>query len=235
MVVAELRETEIRELVEELLGFEVQEAKGWILPLPLPRREQGWKLHVSATILSATEVLRRVVPVLTDQRAAFKVAASFGCLADLNSGAGGYSQVGKFITVYPDSDESAVAIAKELEKATRGLAGPRVPTDQQLNDSSIVSYRYGGFSNLILVDDLGQITPACEARMARSLKTLAGRPFSSPSGRSTPLIEAALSGGAPLQNHPSFPDTSSFPLYIRQRRAASTSHSTCTTIRPGLV
>ena len=38
--------------------------------------EQGWKLHVSATVPGALTTLKAVLPVLLDRPTAFKVAAS---------------------------------------------------------------------------------------------------------------------------------------------------------------
>jgi hypothetical protein len=106
----------------------------------------GWKLHVSATVRSAEEVLGRVLPLLLDEGVAFKVAASPAVVAALNEGEGGLSQVGKFITVYPLDDQQAVRVAVALDDATRGLAGPRVSTDRELRPGGLVSYRYGAFT-----------------------------------------------------------------------------------------
>lgn len=147
-------------IVLSVIGAEVEEVDAWLMPTPPPQREQGWKLHVSATLVSAPQVLARVLPILKASGASFKLAASPSYLGDLNSGASGYSQVGKFMTVYPQSDEQAVELAQRLDRATSGLAGPRVPSDRHLHRNSLVSYRYGAFAGLQLVDDLGQRRPA---------------------------------------------------------------------------
>jgi hypothetical protein len=106
---------------------------------------QGWKLHVSATPQSAREVLGRALPVLAAERAPFKVARSLDVLVSLNEGTSGLSQVGKFITVYPDDDAHAVRLASALHEATAGLLGPTVPSDRPLRAGSLVHYRYGSF------------------------------------------------------------------------------------------
>ncbi len=108
---------------------------------PLPK--QGWKLHVSATVKSATEVLGRVYPILLSNGACFKVAASYDILVRLNAGLLGISQVGKFITIYPQNEKEAVSLASALDRATCGLRGPAIPSDRRLNARSLVSYRYG--------------------------------------------------------------------------------------------
>lgn len=62
---------------------------------------QGWKLHVSATVLSACEVLERVGPLLDARPVAYKAPRSLAELMKLNSGLYyGYSQVGK---VFPST------------------------------------------------------------------------------------------------------------------------------------
>src|SRR5688572_19024503 len=85
------------------------------------RRRPGWTLHLSAGLSSAEDVLRRSLPVLLAESAAFKLAASPDALAALNEGHGAYSQVGKFLTVYPNDDAQAVRLALALDEATRGL------------------------------------------------------------------------------------------------------------------
>jgi hypothetical protein len=106
----------------------------------------GWKLHVSATVRSAPEVLRRALPVVVAERVAFKVVVSSSALAALNEGEGGVGQSGKFLTVYPVDDEQAVRVASALEAATRGLAGPRIASEAALRPGSLVHYRYAAFT-----------------------------------------------------------------------------------------
>jgi len=108
---------------------------------------QGWKLHVSATILSACAVLRLIAPYLKRRGIWFKAPKSLAELHKLNSGIYyGFSQVGKFVTVYPQSAEAAAAIASELHALTAKFTAPMVPYDNALRNRSCVYYRYGSFS-----------------------------------------------------------------------------------------
>ena len=107
--------------------------------------EQGWKLHISATILSAAEVFARAEPILRRKDALFKVPCRLELLRSLNSGLADFSQIGKFLTVYPRSTGEAVELARELHRATRGLPGPRIPFDTRYRKESLVYYRYGVF------------------------------------------------------------------------------------------
>jgi len=107
--------------------------------------EQGWKLHVSATILSAAEIFARAEPILRGNNALFKVPCRLELLRSLNSGLADFSQVGKFLTVYPRSTGEAMELARELHRALGGLPGPRIPFDVQYRRGSLVYYRYGAF------------------------------------------------------------------------------------------
>lgn len=107
---------------------------------------QGWKLHVSATVLSASEVFDAARLVLLRSGVCFKVPRELEFLSEINAGLEAYSQIGKFLTVYARSADEAGRLARELDVATRGLAGPQVPFDLPWRRGSLVHYRYGKFS-----------------------------------------------------------------------------------------
>src|SRR5215471_10455381 len=78
-------------------------------------QEQGWKIHIAATVLSANKMLGCVAPMLAEAGYMFKGPASLQELARINSGLYyGFSQVGKCLTVYPKSSEDAVQLAARL-------------------------------------------------------------------------------------------------------------------------
>jgi serine/threonine protein kinase len=106
---------------------------------------QGWKIHISATPLSARAVFSRVQPFLERRDLLFKVAASLDSLVQLNAGIGAFSQIGKFLTIYPRSTAEAVDLAQQLHAVTRGLCGPKIPFDARYRKNSLIYYRYGSF------------------------------------------------------------------------------------------
>ena len=123
--------------------------------------EQGWKIHVSATILTATQVFERVAPVLQGAGLLFKAARSLDELQRLNCGLFyGYSQVGKFITVYPRSEAEAVDIARKLCGLVSRLPAPAVPYDLRYRASKCIYYRYGAFGSLEVTLPDGTRQPA---------------------------------------------------------------------------
>lgn len=112
-----------------------------------PRPEQGWKLHVSATVLNACEVLERVGPLLASRGVRFKATRSLVELSRLNSGLYyGYSQVGKAMTVYPRSPAEAVELASRLYELTGRLPAPAVPFDLKFGGN--IYYRFGAFKKM---------------------------------------------------------------------------------------
>jgi hypothetical protein len=109
---------------------------------------QGWKLHVSATLLNAASILELIAPPLTARSVRFKAPASLQALALLNSGLTyGYSQVGKVFTIYPRDDKEAARLARLLHKLTSGVTAPVIPFDRQFRPGSNVFYRYGAMDS----------------------------------------------------------------------------------------
>ncbi|MFE4924315.1 class IV lanthionine synthetase LanL [Streptomyces sp. NPDC056661] len=107
---------------------------------------QGWKLHVSATPLSAPLVLVRAAQVLVRHRCAFKFAATLERVEELVSPRCHRGSGGKFMTVYPGGDERGLRLlAEELHCATQGLPGPGILSDRPFRPGSLVHYRFGVF------------------------------------------------------------------------------------------
>lgn len=107
--------------------------------------KQGWKLHISATLLLAPVVLKRCLPLLLKEKMHFKIVSTISLLNKINQGKFGLSQMGKFITVYPKSDKHAVKLAKLLDSVAKGLEGPIILSDRSFRTNSLVHYRYGSF------------------------------------------------------------------------------------------
>lgn len=120
-------------------------------------RVQGWKLHISATPLSAPLVLAQAVPVLLEQSCAFKFAATLNGVVEMTDGRCERGQGGKFLTAYPCDDEQFRTLAEALDHATRGLPGPPVLSDRPYRPGSLVSYRFGAFRGVEVLTDDGAI------------------------------------------------------------------------------
>jgi hypothetical protein len=124
------------------------------------RREQGWKLHIAGTILSAEEILDRALPILVSGACAFKVTRDLAFLESLCATNASRESAGKFITIYPADDETCGALAAELDARLAGLDGPVVLSDLPYRPGSLVSCRYGAFAPMYTLGSAGEIQPA---------------------------------------------------------------------------
>jgi serine/threonine protein kinase len=122
----------------------------------VPRGEFNWKLHVSATQVQALGLLEAVVPILAAEGVPFKVALDSDVLSGLNEGMFGATQVGKFMTVYPNAAGDCLQLARLLVAATRDFSGPRIVTDLHLG--AVVYARYGSHNPMVVRDRLGNLS-----------------------------------------------------------------------------
>lgn len=126
-------------------SWQISEGDFWtrVIPDGYEFQQQGWKLHVSATPLSASIVLARCASVLLASGCAFKFARDLQRVRDLVDPHCARETGGKFITVYPVDDDQFRAVAIQLDEVTANLQGPRILSDRQLAPGSLVHYRYG--------------------------------------------------------------------------------------------
>jgi serine/threonine protein kinase len=163
---------------------------------------QGWKLHVSASVLSAEEVLQRALPVLLAENASFKVAASLKKLDYLNQGNGGLTQIGKFITVYPNSDAQAIHLATSLHEVTQGhgLRYPAIPSDRSLRFGSLVHYRYGSFADQLIQTPMGMVLSAISNPNGEMFPDHRRNSYSVVDWITDPFIAAGIANDLPPEN-----------------------------------
>ena len=126
-----------------------------------------------------------IVPRLRDHGVSFKIAKDSGILSALNSGELGETQVGKFMTIYPSSDDDAVLLAEALIKATTTFSGPSIPTDAYLG--GVVYTRYGGFNPLSYMTRLGQRHRAIEGPDGTLIPDEYRVPFTAPPSVTNPF------------------------------------------------
>jgi serine/threonine protein kinase len=118
---------------------------------------QGWKIHVSATIANARDVLGRVAQILLDRADTdFKFALDLSVLFLLNSKNWSRGSSGKFITVYPRDNRHFLNLIEQLHVATEGLRGPYILSDYRFQSSGVIFYRYGGMRIEQTVDIRGE-------------------------------------------------------------------------------
>ncbi|WP_438295592.1 class IV lanthionine synthetase LanL [Streptomyces sp. HUAS TT7] len=142
---------------EPTTTWRVRHRDPWCMVAPAHHisRRQGWKLHVSATPVSAPQVLENAARVLVAHGCAFKFAATPAVAAEMNAVRAARAQSGKFLTAYPADDDQLRFLAEELDDRTRGLAGPAILSDRRYRPDSLVHYRYGCFARPRELNDEG--------------------------------------------------------------------------------
>lgn len=108
-----------------------------------PKLPKYFKLHISAGLDNAQSVIKKSVKYLISEEISFKTVLDLKTLRDLNVGYFGYTQIGKFITVYPNNEEELIKCVGDLIKILREETGPKPPSDYGITGSECIYYRYG--------------------------------------------------------------------------------------------
>lgn len=115
-----------------------------IHPTGVELPEQGWKVHVSATLDNGRRILTTVWDHCIAHRLHFKFLDSAAAFLTQNAKYADRSGSGKFVTIYPLDDESFERTLHDLDEQLRGEAGPYILSDLRYGDGPLY-VRYGGF------------------------------------------------------------------------------------------
>jgi hypothetical protein len=128
-------------------GWTRSELDDWLVYHPdgLELPPQGWKIHVSACLDNAEEVLRTTFRYCISRTLAFKFVRSTDLLLLANAKYAARAASGKFITIYPAGEQELEAVLTELGALLEGQAGPYVLSDLRWGSGPLY-VRYGGFA-----------------------------------------------------------------------------------------
>lgn len=138
-------------------GWRRRESGAWTHWSPPDARapDQGWKVHVSASLDNAAHVLAVVAGAAAELRVPFKHLAGRRTFLLAHDKHANRVQSGKFCALYPADEDHARQVLTRLEADLAGIDGPFVLTDRRFGDSTCVSYRYGAFRGHTRVDAEG--------------------------------------------------------------------------------
>lgn len=158
-----------REPVPE--GWERTEFDDWLVYWPVGASvpPQGWKVHASASLAAAEEVLTTVWDYCIANRIHFKFVRSRQLLLLRNGKQASREGSGKFITIYPADEEELERVLTDLGGALDGRPGPYILSDLRWGAGPLF-VRYGGFAErycigangemvLAIADSDGQLVP----------------------------------------------------------------------------
>ncbi len=126
--------------------------KGQFKQLP----KQGWKIHITASVVDAQELLYSVSSFLIKKQISFKFIPSYEELKMFNSKYADRTESGKFITIYPQSKEIFLLLLDQLKKITDVYEeGPYILNDKSWKQSHVF-FRYGGFKKMMIHKKSGE-------------------------------------------------------------------------------
>ncbi|WP_030576623.1 class III lanthionine synthetase LanKC [Streptomyces globisporus] len=160
---------------------------------------QGWKIHVSAALDNAASVLARVTAHCLEHRLAFKCIPKAGLLALRNAKYADRAGSGKFITVYPPSEEAFPEVCTALMQLLEGEHGPYILSDLRCGNGPVHT-RYGAFAARFCSGPDGRPVPAVADPQGRLVPDDRGPAFRVPSwvtppGFLMPHLEARAAVG----------------------------------------
>ena len=151
------------------------------------KQVQGWILHISVVKSQINDLLSIIIPVLIASEAPFKVVCDKETARNMLDGNLGIERVGKIISIYPESIEKTLTLAKHLIALTTGFKGPAIPTDIHLGGN--VYTRYGSFSPMVYLDSSGKQNRYIYNAEGQIIPDTYSIPFSLPDGINWPFDE----------------------------------------------
>jgi hypothetical protein len=138
-------------------GWEVRNDHTWTFfsPVVVNLPEQGWKVHVSATLADADDTIDIVAKYCFTRLVPFKVLTRRQTHLRLNGKYAPRGKSGKLITIYPPDPEALRAVLDELNTALEGRQGPYILSDLRWRNGPLY-VRYGGFNAMYTVDGQGR-------------------------------------------------------------------------------
>src|SRR5437016_3283414 len=120
-------------------GWRRSELEDWLVctPAGAPLPPQGWKVHVSACLDNAEEILETASAYFLEREIAFKFVRSKQLLLIANSKYADRGSSGKFITAYPRDGAELERIVTELGALLDGQPGPYILSDLRIGDGPL--------------------------------------------------------------------------------------------------
>ena len=152
----------VQDLLPDLAGDWFPTRDGFwfhIHPEKFALPDQGWKVHVSATLANGDSILKRVARIALTNKVPFKFAVDRNILSLISSKKWNRGSSGKFITLYPLDLPGFESLLDQLYEELREEEGPYILSDKRYKDCRVLYYRYGGIKRVTRTDLIGRKIP----------------------------------------------------------------------------
>lgn len=139
------------EIFRDGVWSHVHPISGFNKPLPA----QGWKIHVSATTTNCFDILTKVASTALDHDLPFKFANDLNTLIFMTSKRWSRGGSGKFITLYPRTEEEFRSLIARIHDVVHDDYGPYILSDKRYKNCRCLYYRYGGILQEHSLDFMG--------------------------------------------------------------------------------
>jgi len=144
-------------------GWERTELDDWLVHRPEDVRlpPQGWKVHVSACLDNAEDVLAAVWDHCVARGVAFKFLRDRNSLLLSNAKYAHRGSSGKLVTIYPVDEAELARVLTGLGEVLDGQPGPYILSDLRWRQGPLY-VRYGGFAERFCASPSGALELAIE-------------------------------------------------------------------------
>jgi len=144
-------------------GWRRERLGDWLINIPPgpPIPSQGWKIHVSACLDNADEIVTLVWQYCVPREISFKFLPGRLAVLMRNAKYAPRGASGKVVTVYPTDEAACERILAELDAMLDGAPGPYILSDLRYGTGPLY-VRYGGFTERYCPGPRGEMVPAIE-------------------------------------------------------------------------
>ena len=144
-------------------GWRRERLGDWLINIPpgTPIPPQGWKIHVSACLDNAGEILKLVWQYCVPREIHFKFLPGRLAVLMRNAKYAPRGSSGKVVTIYPPDEAACERILAELDAILDGAPGPYILSDLRYGAGPLY-VRYGGFTERHCLGPRGEMVPAIE-------------------------------------------------------------------------
>jgi hypothetical protein len=144
-------------------GWRRERLGDWLINIPPgpPIPPQGWKIHVSACLDNACEIVTAVWQYCVPRNISFKFLPGRLAVLMRNAKYAPRGSSGKVITIYPPDEAACERILAGLDAILGGAPGPYILSDLRYGAGPL-HVRYGAFTERYCPGPRGELVPAIE-------------------------------------------------------------------------